>query len=101
MGSCFSHTIEVSWAFLPYVMETELHKGAATPLPTDEKNEESPGDVGRAHTEDPPAPMQSETKIVVEVVDARVEVVRHRKYERAMARTLRWPIHSNTPRVTF
>ena len=42
-----------------------------------------------------------ETTIVVEVVDMRIEFVRQRKQERTMSRTVRWPIHSNTPRITF
>lgn len=42
-----------------------------------------------------------ETKIVMEVVDMRIEFVQKRKHERLMERTLRWPIHSNTPRITF
>lgn len=42
-----------------------------------------------------------ETKIVMEVMDMRIEIVQKRKHERRMERTLRWPIHSNTPRITF
>ncbi len=42
-----------------------------------------------------------EPKITMEVVDMRIEFIQHRKHERTMGRTLRWPIHSNTPRVTF
>lgn len=42
-----------------------------------------------------------EVKIVMEVVDMRIEFVQKRKHERLMERTLRWPIHSNTPRITF
>lgn len=42
-----------------------------------------------------------EVKIVMEIVDMRIEFVQKRKHERLMERTLRWPIHSNTPRITF
>ncbi|MFZ5534869.1 MAG: hypothetical protein ACOY3M_01805 [Patescibacteria group bacterium] len=30
-----------------------------------------------------------------------IEQAHHNKHHRQMHRTLRWPIHSNTPRITF
>lgn len=50
---------------------------------------------------DIPPDEPQEIEVVVEVVDMRIEHVQHRKHERTMRRTLRWPIHSNTHRVTF
>lgn len=32
---------------------------------------------------------------------ATIEQAHHNKHHRVMHRTLRWPIHSNTPRITF
>ncbi len=58
-------------------------------------------------TENQAVPEQAQTTeskeatIVVEVVDMRIEFVKQRKQERTMSRTVRWPIHSNTPRITF
>lgn len=82
-------------------METEPHTGTKTPQKSEGISEDTHVDTSKIAEEEQHVPTQAETKIVVEVVDARVEVVRHRKHERTMARTLRWPIHSNTPRVTF
>lgn len=48
-----------------------------------------------------PTSEPKEITVVMEVVDMRIKLVQQRKQERRMDRTLRWPIHSNTHRVTF
>ncbi len=72
---------------------------AAQPEPLQDPKETPPEAHEGQMTTDQVGP--KETKIVMEVVDMRIEFIQKRKHERTMERTLRWPIHSNTPRITF
>ncbi len=60
-----------------------------------------PASVGEDMTETRDRERTQEIHMKVEIVDMRIEMIKHRKHEREMDRTLRWPIHSNTPRITF
>jgi len=58
-------------------------------------------EVSAELTGEKPEDQREEISVVIEVADMRIECVQGRKQERIMRRTLRWPIHSNTHRVTF
>ena len=78
-------------------METEKNVSVMTIQKTEEA-----GKVGvSGEPSDVPPEEPHEIEMVVEVSDMRIEHIQHRKHERVMRRTLRWPIHSNTHRVTF
>ncbi len=51
--------------------------------------------------ESPEENNQEEEKIVVEIVNTQREHVKQRRHERTMNRTIRWPISSNSHRITF
>lgn len=91
------HTIIVSCRKIMTTKET--HQIVTQPL-TPETVQEIPSNSQETaipeHQQEP-----RESKITMEVVDMRIELIQHRKHERTMGRTLRWPIHSNTPRITF
>ncbi len=70
-------------------------------IPPEPVNRKQEGTENQAIPEQAQTTESKEATIVVEVVDMRIEFVKQRKHERKISRTMRWPLHSNTHRITF
>lgn len=89
-------------SFLPKIMTTK--ESVSIPhetIPPEPVNRKQDDTENQAVPEFTRTTESKEATIVVEVVDMRIEFVKKRKHDRLMSRTVRWPLHSNTHRITF